>query len=105
MTDEPPVRLTLREAAERAHLSVATIRRRIANGELPCYKIAGIAKHVVLQHDVDRVFALEPTEPRSERPHAPRRGSSKAADTGPGSRAALQAIEAEDDGTRKRRGT
>jgi excisionase family DNA binding protein len=87
-------RLSVKEAAARAGVSVKTVRRKIAAGALAGYKVRGTSKVVVLEGDVDAVFALEPIEPRPQNAPAstPKRSRRQA---GRGSRAALRTIEAE----------
>jgi len=85
-------RLSVRDAAERAGVSVKVIRRRIASGELPGYRIKGMVKIVVLEADVDRVFPLERIEPRVPAP-APRRVPVSRRPPARGSREALRSIE------------
>ena len=87
-------RLSVKEAAARAGVSVKTVRRKIAAGALAGYKVRGTSKVVVLEGDVDAVFALERIEPRPQNAPAstPKRSRRKA---GRSSRAALRTIEAE----------
>jgi excisionase family DNA binding protein len=87
-------RLSVKEAAARAGVSVKTVRRKIAAGALAGYKVRGTSKVVVLEGDVDAVFALERIEPRPQSAPAstPKRSRRPA---GRGSRAVLRTIEAE----------
>jgi excisionase family DNA binding protein len=84
-------KLTVRQAAERAGVSIKTVRRRIDGGELAAYSPKGVRKVIVFADDVERVFALEPVTPRPRpRPVTPLESRRPAAS---GSRDALRAIE------------
>jgi excisionase family DNA binding protein len=87
-----PHRLSVREAAERAGVSQKMVRRAIERGELPGFMVRGMRKVIVLEADVDRVFALERIEPRERRP-APIRSVPARRPPGRGSREALRSIE------------
>jgi excisionase family DNA binding protein len=56
-----PSRVDLRSAAERRNCSIATVRRRIADGSLPAVRNGN--KYEVNVADLDRVFAPVPIEP------------------------------------------
>lgn len=85
-------RLSIRDAAARAGVSMKVIRRRIESGELPGYRIKDMRKIVVLEADVDRVFPLERIEPRVPAP-PPRRVPVSRRPPARGSREALRSIE------------
>ncbi|MDP9135498.1 MAG: helix-turn-helix domain-containing protein [Actinomycetota bacterium] len=87
-------RLSVKEAAARAGVSVKTVRRKIAAGALAGYKVRGTSKVVVLEGDVDTVFALERIELRPQGAPAPAPKRSRRPPAR-GSRAALRTIEAE----------
>jgi excisionase family DNA binding protein len=57
-------RLSVKEAAARAGVSTKTIRRKIDAGDLAGYRVRGTNRIVLLEADVDEVFALERLEPR-----------------------------------------
>jgi excisionase family DNA binding protein len=86
-------RLSVRDAAERAGVSMKVIRRAIESGELPGYRSAACVKVVVLEADVDRVFPLERIEPRAPAPPPTRRVPVTRRPPARGSREALRSIE------------
>jgi hypothetical protein len=86
-------RLSVRDAAARAGVSIKVIRRRIETGALPGYRIQGMRKMVVLEADVDRVFPLERIEPRAPAPPPTRRVPTTRRPPARGSREALRSIE------------
>jgi excisionase family DNA binding protein len=55
--------LTVKEAAERARVSVKTIRRAYTDGRLPFYRPRGSQVILLLDSDVDE-WALQPAAPR-----------------------------------------
>ena len=85
-------RLSVREAAERAGVSMKVIRRAIDRGELAGYTVRGVRKVVVLEADVDAVFALERIEPKTQPAPVVRHLPSRRPPAR-GSRDALRAIE------------
>lgn len=102
MTGRP---LSVKEAAQRARVSVKTIRRAYTRGHLPFYRPCGAQIVLILDVDVD-AWALQPGTPRPRSaPPSPSstlavgarrapgavRGSPRRHD--PGSRDALRAIE------------
>jgi excisionase family DNA binding protein len=85
-------RLSVKEAAARAGVSAKTVRRKIDAGDLAGYRVRGTNRIVLLETDVDEVFALERVEPRAHHtvtpaPKRSRRPPSR------GTRDALRAIE------------
>jgi excisionase family DNA binding protein len=96
--------LTVKEAAERARVSVKTIRRAYSEGHLPFYRPRGSQIILILDVDLDD-WALQPGVPRQPRPvpalpataSRPRRppltGSELRCRLEPGSRDDLRAIE------------
>lgn len=85
-------RLSVRDAAERAGVSMKAVRRAIERGELPGYTVRGLRKVVVLEVDVDAVFALERIEPKTQAAPVVRQLPSRRP-AARGSRDALRAIE------------
>jgi excisionase family DNA binding protein len=65
MREGPP--LTVKEAAERARVSIKTIRRAYTEGHLPFYRPRGSQIILILDVDVDD-WALQPGVPRRPRP-------------------------------------
>lgn len=55
--------LTVKEAAERARVSVKTIRRAYTRGHLPFYRPRGLQIILILDVDVD-AWALQPAAPQ-----------------------------------------
>lgn len=82
----------MREAAERAGVSMKVVRRAIDRGELPGYTVRGLRKVVVLEAELDAVFALERIEPRQQAAPVVRQLPSRRPPAR-GSRDALRAIE------------
>jgi excisionase family DNA binding protein len=85
-------RLSVKEAAARAGVSTKTVRRKLDAGDLAGYRVRGTNRIVLLEGDVDEVFALERVEPRDHHavtppPKRSRRPPSR------GARDALRAIE------------
>ena len=60
---DPGRPLTVKEAAERARVSVKTIRRAYSEGRLPFYRPGGSQVILILDVDVDE-WALQPAAPR-----------------------------------------
>lgn len=95
--------LTVEQAAERANVSVKTIRRAYGDGRLPYHRPAGTQLIRILDVDVD-AWMLQPAPPRRPPPAAAPAAASRArrAPSGkigsrrghdPGSREDLRAIE------------
>jgi len=61
--------LTVAEVAEHATVSVATVNRRIAAGDLPAAMYRG--KKFVLRSDAERVFAPQPVPVKGANDHPP----------------------------------
>jgi excisionase family DNA binding protein len=85
-------RLSVKEAAARAGVSAKTVRRKIDAGDLAGYRVRGTNRIVLLEVDVDEVFALERVEPRAQRAVTPVPTRSRRAPSR-GTRDALRAIE------------
>jgi excisionase family DNA binding protein len=96
--------LTVKEAAQRARVSVKTIRRAYSDGHLPFYRPRGSQIILILDVDVDE-WALQPgvprqarspstsTSPASRSRRVPVTGSESPRRPEPGSRDDLRAIE------------
>ena len=96
--------LTVKEAAERARVSVKTIRRAYSAGHLPFYRPRGLQMILILDVDLD-AWALQPGAPTQPPPtltatstvRRPRRETARNGDPRcphePGSREDLRSIE------------
>lgn len=58
---DPETELTLKQAAERGHISIATLNRYIASGRLPAMKMGG--KNYVTVGDLDAAIGPVPVLP------------------------------------------